>query len=179
MFFSETNSGHEKREWKHKECDYKFWQQKNDGGSQTWNTGVFGKKLEVIAKGGKRVFTGKAKWVRRAEYILAMRKKTDAISPSTPGMKFFPFEEDIMHQIDEALVICSTGVGMSFFGNPFVRDWLSSLEPRHRPIYRIKLTRIIRCIQDVLQSEVSRVCFYFYVLLPCTTHDPFLNQVFQ
>lgn len=65
-----------------------------------------------------------------------------------------------MHQIDEALVLCSTGIGMSFFSNPFVRDWLCLLEPRHRPIYRIKLTRVIRCIQDVLQSEVSAMCSY-------------------
>ncbi len=62
-----------------------------------------------------------------------------------------------MHHIDEALVICSTGIGVSFFGNPFVRNWLQNLEPRHRPIYRIKLTRVIRCIQDILQSEVSQL----------------------
>lgn len=101
------------------------------------------------------MFLGKAKWSKRAAYILAMSEKTDSIAIPRNGLKFFPFEEDIIHQIDEALVICSTGIGMSFFGNPYVRNWLIRLEPRHRPIYRLKLTRMIRCIQDVLQSEVS------------------------
>ena len=158
-----TKGGQETRQWKHKECNYKFWQEKNKGGLKTWNTGTFGKKLEVVAKGKKRAFLGKAKWSRRAEYVLAMRLKTDAIAMPLKGMKFFPFEEDIMHQIDEALVICSTGIGMSFFGNPFVRDWLHNLEPRHRPIYRLKLTRVIRCIQDVLQSEVSPILSTFVI----------------
>ena len=89
--------------------------------------------------------------------MLAMRKKTDAITMPMKGIKFFPFKEDIMHQIDKALVIYSTGIGVSFFGNPFVHNWLQNLEPRHRPIYRIKLTRVIRCIQDILQSEVSQL----------------------
>lgn len=157
---SKTDSGIEKREWKHKHCEYRFWQAKNKGGKETWYTSVFGRKLAVVAKGAQRVFLGKHKWIKRAAYVLAMRSRNDSISLPRTGMKFFPFEEDIMHQIDEALVLCSTGIGMSFFSNPFVRDWLCRLEPRHRPIYRIKLTRVIRCIQDVLQSEVSAMCSY-------------------
>ena len=73
--------------------------------------------------------------------MLAMRSKTDAIARPMKGMKFFPFEEDIMHQIDEALVICSTGIGMSFFGNAFVRDWLHNLQPRHRPDLQVKINK--------------------------------------
>jgi hypothetical protein len=83
----------------------------------------------------------------------AMRKQNQQTQPSR-GKNFFPFEEDLVHHIDEALAICSTGVGLSFFDNPFVRNWLRRLEPRHRPIFRLKLMRSIRCIQDVLQSEV-------------------------
>ena len=52
------------------------------------------------------------------------------------------------------MVILSTGCPMSFFGNPFVKSWLSRLNPKHRPVYRLKLLRIIRCINDVLTNEV-------------------------
>jgi hypothetical protein len=173
-----TKGGQETLQWKHKECNYKFWQEKNKGGLKTWNTGTFGKKLEVVAKGKKRAFLRKAKWSRRAEYVLAMRLKTDAIAMPLKGMKFFPFEEDIMHQIDEALVICSTGIGMSFFGNAFVRDWLHNLQPRFRPIYRLKLTRVIRCIQDVLQSEVSRFfCLHSLFLISIFSYNSYNNCV--
>lgn len=137
----------EKREWKHKVCNYSF-----------WHTSVFTKKLETIAKGGLRKFMGKTKYVKRAQYILAMRKNCTSLAPPTKGKAFFPFEEDIVHHINEALVICSTGIGMNFFSNPFVHDWLVKLQPKHRPVYRLKLTRVIRCIQDALQSEVSSSC---------------------
>ena len=110
-----TKGGQETRQWKHKECNYKFWQEKNKGGLKTWNTGTFGKKLEVVAKGKKRAFLGKAKWSRRAEYVLAMRLKTDAIAMPLKGMKFFPFEEDIMHAVLELechfLVMRSFAIG--------------------------------------------------------------------
>lgn len=119
----------------------------------------------MVAKGTKRAFLGKAKWVQRAAYIVAMRLKYASTTVPRNGLKFFPFEEDIMHQIDKALVICSTGIGMSFFCNPFVRDWLHRLEPRHGLIYRIKLTRVIQCIQNVLQSEVSAVLLEHVLLL--------------
>lgn len=154
FLFSVTTSGHETREWKHKACDYRFWQQKNNTGTKTWNTGVFTKKLETVAKGNKREFFGKNKYVCQAQYILSMRNNAAGTAQVLKGMKFFPFEEDIVHQIDEAFVICNIGVGMSFYGDPFVRDWLSCIEPKHRPIYCVKLLKEIRCIQDVLQSEV-------------------------
>lgn len=157
LLFSVTSSGHETREWKHKVCNNKFWQQKNNIGTKSWNTGVFTKKLETVAKGNKREFFGKAKYVRRVQYILSMRGNTSVTPQVSKEMKFFPFEEDIIHQIDEAFVICSTGVGMCFFSDPFVREWLRRIEPRHRPIYRVKLLKVIRCIQDVLQSEVRHL----------------------
>lgn len=141
------------REWKHKRGKFSFNQQKNVR-NVTWNTGCFTRKLEILAKGCKRDFLGEKTAIAHAKYILDMRQKNLLVRPSK-RKSFFPFEEDLIHHIDDALMICSTGVTLSFFGNPFVRNWLMHLEPRHRPIYRLKLTRAIRCIQDVLQSEVS------------------------
>ncbi len=88
--FSITKGGKQKRRWKHKECNFRFWQQENLGGAKTWNTGTFGKKLQVVANSKKRVFLGKGKWSQRAEYVLAMRKKPDVITKPMKGIKFFP-----------------------------------------------------------------------------------------
>ena len=70
---------------------------------------------------------------------------------------FFPFEEDLNHHIREALVTTSTGSAMSFYGNPFVKYWISALEPCHHPVYRKKLCRLIRCCIDVTGIEVCIV----------------------
>ena len=71
------------------------------------------------------------------------------------GMSFYKFEEDLPHHIREASMIILTGSALSFFENPFVRDWLNSLEPRHCSIYRKKLARLICCIIDITTKEVS------------------------
>ena len=47
-----------------------------------------------------------------------------------------------------------------FFTNPYVKDLLCHLEPRHCPVYRKKLTRIVWCIMDVSQSEVCTIYFF-------------------
>ena len=124
-------------------------------GNKSWNTGVFKRKLITLANGsivGRDLAT-----VSKAKFILARREggifggyEPRAHAP----LKFFPFEEDLDHQIREGLLICGTGVATSFFDNAFVRDYVKALEPRHRVVYRLKLVRIIRCIMDVLQSEV-------------------------
>ncbi len=67
-----TSKGIETREWKHKLCDYTFWQQKNNG-NVTWNTGVFKKKLNAITNGTLKPLMGKEKYIGRAQYILSMR----------------------------------------------------------------------------------------------------------
>ena len=67
-----TNKGIETSEWKHKVCDYSFWQQKNIG-NITWNTGVLTTKLNAVTHGTLKPFLGKEKYIRRAQYILSMR----------------------------------------------------------------------------------------------------------
>ena len=71
--------------------------------------------------------------------------------------KYYSFEEDLYNHICEAMMILSTGCPMSFFSNPFVKDWLRHLDQKHRPVYHLKLLRIIRCIIDVLQNEVNTI----------------------
>ena len=35
------------------------------------------------------------------------------------GMDFFSFEEDLIHHIDQAMVVVSSGLGTGFFQNPY------------------------------------------------------------
>lgn len=159
-FYSVTESGVETRMWRlqHKDIDYVFSQQQNPGG-KSWNTGVFKRKLVTLAKG--KSSAGRDLWIMsRAKFILAKREGiTFGVTVPHNNLKFFPFEEDLEHQIREGILICGTGIVCSFFNNPFVRDYIRGLEPRHRVVYRLKLVRIIRCIMDVLQSEVNPGCF--------------------
>ena len=69
-------------------------------------------------------------------------------------MGFYPFEEEIDTHIHEAIASVSTGSIVSFYQNPFVKSWLSHMDPRHRPVYRSKLGKLVRCINDVLSEEV-------------------------
>ena len=112
------------------------------------------KKLKLIAKGSGAA-KGKVDIVTRAKYILKMREKDSTIPQLTKGIGFYSFEEDLHHHINEAIVIISTGSPLSFFDNPFVKTMLRGLDPRHRPVYRSKLAKVIRCINDVMQEEVS------------------------
>ena len=45
-----TTGDAQKQEWKHKLCDYKFWQQRNKC-NKTQHTGTCKKKLKIIADG--------------------------------------------------------------------------------------------------------------------------------
>jgi hypothetical protein len=97
--------------------------------------------------------------VARAKFIISRCSGHGAFDANVPvvNLRYFPFEEDLDHQIHELLIICSTGISTSFFNNSFVRDYIKALEPRHRLVYRLKLVRIIRCIMDTLQDEVNRI----------------------
>lgn len=85
------------------------------------------------------------------------------------GMGFFTFEEDLPHHIREAFVIISTGSAISFFDNPYVRDWLRSLNPAHRPLYRQKFLRIIRVIQFILVRRLT-IFIYSCLIIIDTSH---------
>lgn len=95
-----------------------------------------------------------------------MERRNNALPIPVPknGMGFFNFEEGLDHHIREGFVLAGTGVPGSFFANNFVRDYVRGLEPRHRPAGRMKLTRIIRCIADVTQSEV-RLWSLLFILI--------------
>lgn len=148
-----TPAGLATREWRHKKCEFTFWQSQNKN-KKTWHTGVWTKKLEMIAKGNGD-FSRNVYAVTRARYILRQRNKSGTTLQPVKGIGFFPFEEDVNHHIDEAIAIISTGSPLSFFDNPFVKSWLSRLNPRHRTVYRSKLAKLIRCVNDVMQDEVS------------------------
>jgi hypothetical protein len=160
-----TPQGLGAREWRVKAChDITFWQGQNSN-RKTWHTGVWTKKLQLIAKGSGAA-KGKVDIVTRAKYILKMREKDSTLPQPAKGIGFYPFEEDLHHHISEAIVIISTGSPLSFFDNPFVKTWLRRLDPRHRPVYRSKLAKVIRCINDVMQEEVSMsgTCLYMIEL---------------
>ena len=116
-----TPGGLEKQEWKSKHCDFRFYQARNANG-KTWNTGIWKKKLESIASGNPREVKGCIKAIERAKYILQKRWYGGSVTVLAKGMKFFSFEENLVLQIHEGLVVISTGSTLSFFDNPFVRN---------------------------------------------------------
>ena len=66
------NVGENKREWRHKRCTgHTFWQYKNQG-KDTYETGVWTKNLEWIAKNKKHVNGDKVS-IERAAFILKHR----------------------------------------------------------------------------------------------------------
>ena len=164
------------REWKHKLINFQFWQAMNRG-NKTWHTGTWSKKLKTLADGKVKLGIGNITVCARAKYILSRRNNfSGPVGPPVKGMAFFPFKKDLNHHIQEALATLSTGSAMSFYGNPFVKDWLSGLEARHRPVYRQKLCRLIRCSIDTTGIEVCVVS----VLLQCIfTNTLILNSFFQ
>ena len=141
-----TTGGAQKREWKHKIFDYKFWHKINEG-NKTCNTGTWKKKLQTIANDKAKADAGNIEVQARARYIIDKREiNTRAIASPVKGVSFPPFEEDIIHHINEAIVLISNGSPLSYYDNPYVRTCINSLNTRHRPIYWLKLARLIRCI---------------------------------
>ena len=133
---------------------------------------MWNKQLSIISQ-GKLEAAGNTSAILRAKRILEVRdfKPTSNSrycgdsDPSKGIGGFFSFEEDLIHHINEAYVVISTGSTVSFFSNPYVRDWLGKLEPKHRPLYRVKFLRILRVIQFVLNSEIGLMlmeCFLRY-----------------
>ena len=126
----------------------------------TLNTGCWKRKLLTIATFKKLPFAVNPKSQARAQYILDRQdNKTKTPKPSS-GLGFFPFEEQFYHHTRNALVLASSGIGASFFQTPYVLDYLQTLQSRHRPIYRLKLVRLIRCIIDTSQNEVCILSFF-------------------
>ena len=175
-----TPKGLPTREWTHRLLkNYTFLQPMNDGG-KTWNTGVWNKRLDALANGDKA--EKNIVVIARAKFLLRMRKTNGNRVAAKGGLKddvgYYSFEEDLEHHVREAMVILSTGCPMSFFNNPFVKEWLRHLDPKHRPVYRLKLLRIIRCINDVLNNEVK---LSFFSLIPreqlciCFAHKMFCS----
>ena len=129
-------------------------------GNKTWNTGCWKRKLVTIATSKKLPFAANPKSQASAQYILDRRdNKTKTPKPSS-GLGFFPFEEQLYHLTREVLVLASSGIGASFFQNPYVRDYLQALQSHHRPIYRLKLVRLIQCIIDTSQHVVCILSFF-------------------
>ena len=123
-------------------------------GNKTWHSGIWKRKLETIAKSVKKPFVDHPNSQKRAQYILDMRASKSKTPQPSKGMGFFPFEEQLVHHANEARALASTGIGASFFQNPYVRDYLQQLNPRHRPLYRLKLLRLARCLIDTTGNEV-------------------------
>ena len=58
--------------------------------------------------------------IERAKLIMELRLKGPGPALKDDGMSFFPFEEDLLHHINEVLVIISSGLTTSFFYNYYV-----------------------------------------------------------
>ena len=151
----------EKRQWKHKTIDRAFWQTKNPTGSG-WNTGVYTKELKSLINlhGSNKKYT---KSIYRAKHMLRLRTEKVTVAP-TKGMGFYPFEEDLPHHVRATFATLSTGIFFTFFQNPYVRDYTMGLNEQHRPLYHLKLMRLIRCVGDVLTYELYLFMTELYLL---------------
>ena len=119
------------------------------------------KKLEHIADGKKMAKAmGSVAAQTRAKYILSKRNVFSKgvaggqIDMPYKSIGFFSFEENLHHQVNEAKMMISCGLTCTFFENQYVRKTLQDLQPRHRPVYRKKLLRLVRCVIDESGEEV-------------------------
>jgi len=84
-----TISGINTREWKHKTVDYKFSQPMNIG-NKNWNTGVFKRKLETLARGKIKIVSDNISVQIRCKLILDRRDETRGMSsPQKSAGVFF------------------------------------------------------------------------------------------
>ena len=140
--------------------EFTFLQAKNKG-NRTWHSGIWKKKLEIISHGSRRQVIGSVATTTRVNYILSQRvlfsKGVAGFQVGNPqkGIPFFKFEENLSHEVNEAYMMISTGISCSFFENPHVRKTFHDLQPRHRPVHRKKLIRLVRCVIDESGEEVS------------------------
>ena len=164
-----TPKGLDTREWQFKGTAYTFVQNKNPG-NKTWESGVWNKKLSRMRKNNLSGIKFSKADIARIQCIIDNRLRDSKIAAPVKGMAFFPFEEDLWHHINECFVTISAGCTISFFDNPFVRDLLKGLAPRHRVAYHLKLVRLQRCCNDILQKEVrvslqSIILYWICILL--------------
>jgi hypothetical protein len=109
LYFRMTPKGLDKREWHHKHLrEFVFWQSKNVG-NETWNTGVFGKKLSHLSKTDGSAM-GNSFIIEWSRLILEMRALTSKTPHPTKGDGFYKYEEDLPYHVREALAIASTAV---------------------------------------------------------------------
>ena len=94
--------------------------------------------------------------IERAKLIMQLRAKGPGPAPKDDGMCFFPFEEDLSNYINEALVIVSSGLTILFFSNYHVWQWLLELSPKHHPVYKDKLFKLLWVIIYVQNKEINQ-----------------------
>ena len=118
---------------------------------------------------------------RLVPVILFIREKLiqDPLHLLWKVLVFFPFEEDLIYYIHEEIVVISTCSTLSLYDNPYVGTWITSLNSRHWPIYWLKLARLICCVIDITQQEVSSLmCCSFYILFIIFSHVPYFYRFF-
>ena len=124
---STTNSGIATREWQHKNAPYAFWQGRNKR-NKSWNTGVYNKKLEVLAYGSSLKYGIEVR--TRAKCVLGHRKNNKPAG-LTGSTNIYSAAENLPHLVRAMQLIVSTGAVNSFFDNPFVKDFCRHLNDRH------------------------------------------------
>ena len=97
-----TPAGLEKQEWKHRECNFKFWQTRNNN-SKTWHTEIWKKKIQVLSNLKASLGANHISIVTRMKFLLSKRENHHSLSSPVKGMGFYPFEEEIDMHIHEAI----------------------------------------------------------------------------
>ena len=155
------------RQWRHKnEYKFQFWQTTSQSG-KTWDRGIWAKNLKQLASGKASTDIS---IIVRSKHILDRRTSLATMKP-TKGKGFYPFEEEIVHNIDQALVLGSTGISASFYRNAYVKMMFERYGGEHK-MYSRKLCRLLRCANDTLTMEVRHDILSEKVIL-CMAHNRF------
>lgn len=150
-----TKAGNPKQQWKHKLTGKTFWRHQTYN-KKGWDTGVFTSELKQIKPEDDK------KAHARASYILGMRQSKHLQDPGK-SLQVYSFEEDLPYQLNAILANVSTGSPGTWFLNPFVRDYLQSLDPKHRVPYQLKQLRLIRVANDCIMREISLILSELYL----------------
>ena len=134
----------------HKHSDYKF----------TWFI-PYGKnkfergRLWMVAR---KLIDDVAPGYLRLRYILQQDRKLATASENNVVIIKYSQEEDILRQVLAVMAGVSSKFPLSVFKNVYFRNYMRSLDPKHRPPDHLKINRIIEVMVDGAVLEFVRIC---------------------
>ncbi len=93
----------------------------------------------------------------RLKRIMELNNTKSSTIAEMNGEEIYNKEEDTVLGIKGVIALVSSKSPLSFFEDSHVKDWVRSLNPRHRLPYRIMRIRMLQVVQDLNVLEFARI----------------------